>query len=163
MELINCMAESSIVSIVFLVFGKNEKKCMTMYSIFHGFYFYASIYCTAYGNIYTNCMIFSRDSRLWTSLVVCDTALAVLGQANNYRSLGLPRRERVPFPFYIFMLPQGKKVGNARCGCVFDVHTSKASKRLKVVLFHLWRVKVKTAGGFICISFGDFHIDKIAP
>jgi hypothetical protein len=47
---------------------------------------------------------------------------------------------------------------------VFDVHTSKAGKRLKVVLlFHLWRVNVKTTGGFICISFGDFHIDKIAP
>jgi hypothetical protein len=46
---------------------------------------------------------------------------------------------------------------------VFDVHTSKASKRLKVVLLHLWRVNVKTTGGFICISFGDFHKDKIAP
>ncbi len=45
---------------------------------------------------------------------------------------------------------------------IFDVHASKASKRLKVVLLHLWHVNVKTTGGFICISFGDFHIDKIA-
>jgi hypothetical protein len=43
---------------------------------------------------------------------------------------------------------------------VFDAHTSKASKRLKVVLLHLWRENAKTTGGFICISFGDFHIDK---
>ncbi len=46
---------------------------------------------------------------------------------------------------------------------VFDAHTSKASKRLKVILLDLWRINVKTIGGFICISFGDFHIDKIAP
>jgi hypothetical protein len=61
------------------------------------------------------------------------------------------------------LLPQGKKIGDARCDYVFDVHTSKASKILKVVLLHLWRVNVKTIGGFICIPFGDFHTDKIAP
>ncbi len=46
---------------------------------------------------------------------------------------------------------------------VFNAHTSKASKRLKVVLLHLWHVNVKTTGGFILISLGDFHTDKIAP
>ncbi len=46
---------------------------------------------------------------------------------------------------------------------VFDAHTSKASKSLQVVLLHLWGVNVKTTGGFICISSGDFHTDKIAP
>jgi hypothetical protein len=51
---------------------------------------------------------------------------------------------------------------------VFDAHTSKASKRLKVVLLHLWRVNVKTtvlADLFAShsISLGDFHRDKIAP
>jgi hypothetical protein len=45
---------------------------------------------------------------------------------------------------------------------VFDAHTTKASKRLKGVLLHLWRINVKTTGGFICVSFGDFHIDKVA-
>ncbi len=49
-----------------------------------------------------------------------------------------------------------------RCEYVFDVHTSKTFKRPKVVLLHLWLVNVKTTGGFICISFGDFHLDKIA-
>ncbi len=39
---------------------------------------------------------------------------------------------------------------------VFDAHTSKAGKRLKVVLHHLWRVNVKTTGGFICMSLEDF-------
>jgi hypothetical protein len=46
---------------------------------------------------------------------------------------------------------------------VSDVHTSKAGQRLKVVLLHLWRVNVETTGGLSYISFGDFHIDKIAP
>jgi hypothetical protein len=46
---------------------------------------------------------------------------------------------------------------------VFDAHTSNARKILKVVLLHLRGVNVKTNGGFLCISFGDFHIDKIAP
>jgi hypothetical protein len=43
---------------------------------------------------------------------------------------------------------------------VFDVHTSKVSKALKVVLFHLWRVNVKTTRGFINIPLEDFHIGK---
>ncbi len=46
---------------------------------------------------------------------------------------------------------------------VFDIHTSKESKRLEVALLRLWRVNVKTTGGFLCISLGDFHTDKIAP
>ncbi len=45
---------------------------------------------------------------------------------------------------------------------VFDVHTSDAGKRLlEAVLLYLWRLNVETTGGLICISFGDFHIDKI--
>jgi hypothetical protein len=44
---------------------------------------------------------------------------------------------------------------------IFYVHTSKAGKKLKVILLYLWRINVKTTGGFICISFGDFHIDKV--
>jgi hypothetical protein len=39
---------------------------------------------------------------------------------------------------------------------VFDAHMSKASKRLTVVLLHLWRVNVQTTGGFICIHRGIF-------
>ncbi len=60
------------------------------------------------------------------------------------------------------LLPEGKKI-DVRFECVFDVHRSKGGKRLKVVLLHLWRVNVKTTGGFLSISFGDFHTDKIAP
>jgi hypothetical protein len=58
------------------------------------------------------------------------------------------------------LLPQGKKVGAARCEYVFNVHTSKASKRLKVVLLHLWRINVKTTGGLTNIPVEDFHIVK---
>jgi hypothetical protein len=55
------------------------------------------------------------------------------------------------------LLPQRKKVGAAaRFECVFDVHTSKANKRPKVVLLHLWRINVKTTGGFINIPVEDF-------
>ncbi len=50
-----------------------------------------------------------------------------------------------------------------RVKIIFDVHTLKASKELKVVLLHLWRVNVKTARGFVYISLGDFHMDKTAP
>jgi hypothetical protein len=39
---------------------------------------------------------------------------------------------------------------------VFDVHTSKASERLKVAQPHLWR-------GFICLALGDFYTVKLAP
>jgi hypothetical protein len=55
------------------------------------------------------------------------------------------------------------KVGAERCEYVFDAHTSKASKELKVVLLHFWRVNVKTTRGFVYISLEDFHIDKTAP
>ncbi len=41
-------------------------------------------------------------------------------------------------------------------GCTFDLHTSKDSERLKVVLLHLRRVNVKTISGFICIAWGIF-------
>ena len=51
----------------------------------------------------------------------------------------------------LILLPQGKKVGAARCEYVFDVHNSKTSKRLKLVLLHLWRINVKTTGGLINI------------
>ncbi len=40
---------------------------------------------------------------------------------------------------------------------------SNASKRLKVVLLHLWRINVKMTGGFINIPVEDFHMDKTAP
>jgi hypothetical protein len=62
---------------------------------------------------------------------------------------------------YIVLLPQGKKAGAARCENVFDVQTSKASQRLKVVLLHLWRINVKTSRGFINIPLEDFLIDKL--
>ncbi len=61
------------------------------------------------------------------------------------------------------LLLEGKKAGVARCEYVFDVHTSKVSKRLKVVLLHLWRINVKTTGGFINIPVVDFHMVKTAP
>jgi hypothetical protein len=38
--------------------------------------------------------------------------------------------------------------------------TSKASKRLKVALLHLWRIIEKATRGFIAIPLEDFHIDK---
>jgi hypothetical protein len=39
---------------------------------------------------------------------------------------------------------------------IFDLHTSKAGYELKVVLhLHLWRVNVKTIGGFINIPLVD--------
>jgi hypothetical protein len=56
-----------------------------------------------------------------------------------------------------------KKVGAERCEYVFDVHVGKASKRLKLVLLYPWRANVKTTGGFYCMSFPDFLIDKTAP
>jgi hypothetical protein len=54
---------------------------------------------------------------------------------------------------------------------IFDLHISKARYDLKMVLLHLWRVNVKTTGGFIyislenkkTISLEDFNMDKIAP
>jgi hypothetical protein len=61
------------------------------------------------------------------------------------------------------LLPQGKKVGAARCEYVSDVHKSKASQRTKVVLLHLWRINVKTTGGFMNIPVEDLHMVKAAP
>jgi hypothetical protein len=38
---------------------------------------------------------------------------------------------------------------------VFDLHTSNARYELEVVLFHLWRVNVKTIRGFNNIPLAD--------
>jgi hypothetical protein len=46
---------------------------------------------------------------------------------------------------------------------IFDLHTNKARYELKVVILHLWRVNVKTIGGFINIPLTDFFMDKTAP
>ncbi len=46
---------------------------------------------------------------------------------------------------------------------IINLHMSKASERLKVVLLYLWRVNVKTIGGFICIALGYFYTVKFAP
>jgi hypothetical protein len=46
---------------------------------------------------------------------------------------------------------------------IFDLHTNKAKYELKVVILHLWRVNVKTIGGFINIPLTDFFMDKTAP
>jgi hypothetical protein len=56
-----------------------------------------------------------------------------------------------------------KKVGAESCEYVFDVQMNRASKRLKVVLVYPWRANVKTTGGFYCMSFPYFFIDKTAP
>jgi hypothetical protein len=44
---------------------------------------------------------------------------------------------------------------------IFNLHTRKARCELKVVLIlHLWRINVKTIGGFINISLADLsHIN----
>jgi hypothetical protein len=58
------------------------------------------------------------------------------------------------------------KSRNRQLNCVkiiFDVHTSKASKELKVVLLHIWRLNVKTTRGFIYIPLEDFNMFKTAP
>jgi hypothetical protein len=39
---------------------------------------------------------------------------------------------------------------------VFDVHTCKVSKELKMELLHLWRIIVKTTRGFINIPLEIF-------
>jgi hypothetical protein len=46
---------------------------------------------------------------------------------------------------------------------LFHVLMSKASKELKVVLLHIWRVNVKTTRGFIYIPLADFNMVKNAP
>jgi hypothetical protein len=56
-----------------------------------------------------------------------------------------------------------KKLGAEKCEYVFDLHMSKVSKELKMLLLHLLHVNVKTTGGFINIPVEDFHIDKTAP
>jgi hypothetical protein len=63
------------------------------------------------------------------------------------------------------VLLQDEKRRWMRCNAytVFDLHISKAIYELKVVLLHLWRVNVKTIGGFIKIPLDDFFIDKTAP
>ncbi len=62
------------------------------------------------------------------------------------------------------VLPHGKKgIGAARCEYLFDVYTSKASKRLKAVLLHLWRINVKATGGFSNIPVKNFHMVKTEP
>jgi hypothetical protein len=43
---------------------------------------------------------------------------------------------------------------------ILDLHTSKARYELKVKLLHLWRVNVRTTGGFINIPLADLsHIN----
>ncbi len=44
-------------------------------------------------------------------------------------TLNILRCSDIP-PFTVLLLPQGAE----RCECVFDVHTSKASKELKVMV-----------------------------
>ncbi len=38
---------------------------------------------------------------------------------------------------------------------IFDLNVSKARYERKVVLLHLWRVNVKTIGGFIDITLAE--------
>jgi hypothetical protein len=43
---------------------------------------------------------------------------------------------------------------------IFDLNVSKAINELKVVLLQLWRVNVRTVGGFINIPLADLlHIN----
>ncbi len=66
-----------------------------------------------------------------------------LDRIQKLRIQNSAKNSEIAFDFYI-LLPQGKKVGAARCvPYVFDVPTSKASKRLKMILLHLWRIFVK--------------------
>jgi hypothetical protein len=44
---------------------------------------------------------------------------------------------------------------------IIDRHRSIA--RYELILLHLWRVNVKTIGGFINIALAHFFIDKTAP
>ncbi len=73
------------------------------------------------------------------------------------------------FPRRIYTVEKTWEVGSEVVWrIVADVRTSTSKvgsrlARLKVVLLHLWRVNVKTTGGFICISLGDFYTDKIVP
>ncbi len=85
--------------------------------------------------------------------IVCRRFFRSLKEPNSAQNYVLTER-------YV-LLKQGK--GAERCDYVFDAHTSKkASKELKVLQLHLWRVNVKTIGGFIYISLEDLHMDKTA-
>ncbi len=59
----------------------------------------------------------------------------------------------------IIIVAARKKVGAERCECVFDVHTPKAGKELKVgVLLLLWRVNIKSRlADLLNIPVEDFH------
>ncbi len=46
-------------------------------------------------------------------------------------------------------------------GGIYNVYIIYSHQQ-KLVLLHLWRVNVKTIGGFINITFADFFIDKAA-
>jgi hypothetical protein len=50
-----------------------------------------------------------------------------------------------------------------KCEIIFDNRIMRVNQILKVVLLHLWHVKVKTTRGFSNNSLDDFHIDKTAP
>jgi hypothetical protein len=65
--------------------------------------------------------------------------------------------------FTFFILLNEGSIQQSRVENVFDVHMSKASERLKVVLLYLWRTIVKPFGGFLSISSADFCINKVAP
>jgi hypothetical protein len=55
-----------------------------------------------------------------------------------------------------------KEVGGWGILRIFDLHSSKARYELKVVLFHLWLVNVKTIRGFINFPLADLsHINPI--
>jgi hypothetical protein len=67
---------------------------------------------------------------------------------------------------------EGKVKPRLCLGCLFQDEISRwmrynayiiYSHQQKLVLLHLWRVNVKTIGGFINITFADFFIDKTAP
>ncbi len=47
------------------------------------------------------------------------------------------------------------EVGRWDVMCIFDLHTSKARYKPKVVLLYLRRVNVRTIGGFINIPLAD--------
>jgi hypothetical protein len=67
------------------------------------------------------------------------------------------KNSEIALHIYIYiLLPQGKIVGSASC-LVFDVRTSMANERLRVILLQLWRINVKTTRGFINIPLEDFQ------
>jgi hypothetical protein len=44
---------------------------------------------------------------------------------------------------------------------IFDLHTSRARYELNVILIHIWRVNVKSTGGFIYTPLADFFFSHI--